>query len=101
MQDLSSCFFLFDLVLYFLGQYPHLNRLPMCTSFQCLFSTLRLRHTFPQVGHYLVFGGLGGLDCAAFFSPELLGPPKPISSSEVVTGSACGEGRLVALPWGL
>ena len=101
MQDLSSCFFLFDLVLYFLGQYLHLNRFPMCTSFRCLFSTLRLRHNFPQVGHGLVFGKLGGLDCEASFSPEPLGPPKPISSSGAVTGSACGEGRLVALPWGL
>ena len=75
MQDLSSCFFLFDIVLYFLGQYRHLNRWPRCTSFLCLFSILRLLHTFPQVGQILVFVELGGLDCEASFSPELLGPP--------------------------
>ena len=31
-QDLSLCFFLLDIVLYFLEQYLHLNRWPMCTS---------------------------------------------------------------------
>ena len=72
----------------------------MC-FFQLFLPGLEAGWTFPQVWQSFVFGWLGGLDCAAFFSPELLGPPKPISSSEVVTGLACGEGRLVALPWGL
>ena len=107
MQDFFSCFFLFDLVLYFLGpcmqayllgQYPHLNCLSRCPSFQCLFILLRLRPPFPQVGHCLVFGGLCDSGCAAFFSPELLGSSQPISSFEVVTALACGAGCLVALP---
>ena len=101
MQDLSLCFFLLDIVLYFLDQYLHLNRWPMCTSFQCLFSTLRLWHTFSLMGQVLVFGKRGVFACEASFSPKLLGPPQPLSSSRAVTGSACGEGRLVALPWGL
>ena len=101
MQDLSSCFFLLDIVLYFLEQYLHLNRWPMCTSLRCLFSILRLRHTFPQVGQVLVFDELGVLACEVSFSPEQLGLPEPISSSGTVTGSACGEWRLVALPLGL
>ena len=101
MQDLSSCVFLPDIVLYFLEQYLHLNRWPMCTSLRCLFSVLRLRHAFPQVGQVLVFGELGVLAWEVSFSPELLGPPEPISSSGAATGSACAEWRLVALPWGL
>ena len=33
----------------------------------------------------------------AFFSPALLGPLQPASSSEAVSGSSCEEGRLIAL----
>ena len=75
VQDLSLCFFRLHIVLYYLEQYLHLNRWPMCTSFQCLFSTLRLRHTCLQVGQVLVFGEVCVLACEASFSPKLLGPP--------------------------
>ena len=81
---------------------PHLleNGVPRFAFSSCLFRALRRGQTFLQVWLSFVFGGLGGLDSAAFFSPELLGHFRPISSSEVVTGSACGKGRLAALPWG-
>ena len=40
------------------------------------------------------FFALGGLDGAAFFMAEPLGPFCSISSSELVSGSACGEVQL-------
>ena len=96
VQNFFSCFSLFDLVLYFLGHHLQMYGVPKCTSFTCLFNALRLLHAFPHLGQCFVISGLDGFDREASFSPELLGPTTPISSSEAVAGSACGEGGLVA-----
>ena len=66
-----------------------------------LLYALRPLYTFPQVGHGIAFGGRGDLDSVAFFSPELLGPPKPVSSSEAVAWPSRGDGHLIALLRGL
>ena len=87
--------------MYLLGLHLLEDGVPRCAYFSRLFQALRRGQTFPQVCQSFVFGGLGGLDGAAFFLPGPRGPFRPISSSEVVTGSACSEGRLAALRRGL
>ena len=73
----------------------------MCTSFQCLFSAFRLLHSLLQLGQVLIVCARGALAGGASSSSELLGPPEPTPPSGAATGSACQDGRWVALPWGL
>ena len=53
------------------------------------------------MGHGITCGGRGGLDGVAFLSHSLLGHLQSVSSSEAVSDSSCGEGRLMALLRGI
>ena len=53
------------------------------------------------MGHGITGGGRGDLDGVAFFSPSLLGPLQSVPSSDAVSESSCGEGRLMALLRGI
>ena len=59
-----------------------------------------------QMEHVITCSGRGDLDGVAFFSPSLLGPLQSVPSSEAVSVSSCGAGRLtdllrcITLLWG-
>ena len=69
-------------------------RVPSCAFFSRFFWALKQGQTFLQMWQIFLFRALGGLDGVAFFTSEPLGPFLSISSSELVTGSACGEVQL-------
>ena len=67
---------------------------PSCAFFSRIFRALKQGQTFLQMLQIFLFYARGGLDGVAFFTSEPLGPYWSISSSELVTGLACGEVQL-------